>query len=139
MYSISAPARQRHTFSRGEGGPPALCAETAGRKRNAGDTVGYGKMLRLAEIQPSSRSETVFFPSDFRPHSSSVTAIGSEVPIAVTASPRGKLRALPRQYIVPSAQTHKYPAGWYSAQRIKISMIADGNHTLIQISPPYNV
>jgi len=30
-------------------------------------------------------------------------------------------------------------AGWCSAQRIKMAMIAGGNHTIMQISPPYEL
>ena len=70
-----------------------------GRKRNAGDAVGCGNMLRPAEIQPDRRSGGTLRLSDYRPYSSSVTKIGSEVPILATASPRGKRRALPRQRV----------------------------------------
>ena len=65
------------------------------RKRNAGDAAERGNVLRPAEILPNSRSGSAHRPSDYCPYFSSVTKIGSEVPILATASPRRKRRGAP--------------------------------------------
>ena len=36
-----------------------------------------------------------------------------------------------------TSKNKKVVVGWCSAQRIKIIMIAGGNHTLIDMTPPY--
>jgi len=56
-----------------------------GRKRNAGDALGYGAVLRPIEILPNRRPDGTHCPSDYCPYSSSVTKMGSEVPILATA------------------------------------------------------
>jgi len=85
-----------NAFPRGEGGPPERSEEVAGRMRNAGDHLVYYQMWQafdkvgFSSSILDSKHQRCGISLGSRPHSSSVTAIGSEAPIAATASPRGK-------------------------------------------------
>ena len=63
-----------------------------GRMWNAGSNLNCGTRPRLLNMLPNHRPETDTKPQHFRPHSTSVTEIGSEEPISVPASPREKPR-----------------------------------------------
>ena len=90
-----------------------------GRMWNAGSNLNCGTRPRLLNMLPNHRPETDTKPQHFRPHSTSVTEIGSEEPISVPASPREKVvRCGAESTINPNLiYTHKEPVP--SGDRLK--------------------
>ena len=98
-YSFSSPTNcclqyccaQRLAFPFGEGAPVRTLGRKRFSQRHDDKHIGiYGKTPKRWFLPTAKRIFTLY-------QTSSVTQIGSEVPIWVPASPKGKPRALPRQ------------------------------------------
>ncbi len=96
-FCLGRQRRSRHTFSRGEGGSKYALMAYFEPDVECGRRIWNQQMLRLADGLPIWKPKKLCTSLHYRPRSTSVTKMGSEAPIFVPASPREKLRALPRQ------------------------------------------